>query len=83
MACEVLLSPIPSVARLSLQHLDLRQDLFLRFLDVGAQLLPVDVMLPLPNRGPCSFCRRSCKGVGPVVPNAVRFGDFARSPGFV
>eukprot|EP00972_Heterocapsa_arctica_P109692 16149891-Heterocapsa_arctica.AAC.1 len=64
MAGQVLLSSVPSVARLSLQRLDLRQDLLLGFLDGWTS----------------SFRCRVCEGVGPVVLNAVRLGDFEGSP---
>jgi hypothetical protein len=42
MAGQVLLPSVPGIARHGLQHLDLRQYIVLGFLDVGAQLLPVD-----------------------------------------
>eukprot|EP00972_Heterocapsa_arctica_P007863 1146086-Heterocapsa_arctica.AAC.1 len=70
MAGQVLLPPVPGIARLGLQHLHMRQDIFLGFLYVRAELLPVDVVLPLPDRRAGSLCRRICEGVSPVVPNA-------------
>eukprot|EP00972_Heterocapsa_arctica_P080293 11833545-Heterocapsa_arctica.AAC.1 len=70
MAGEVLLPPVPLVAWLGLNDLDLGQHFLLFLSHVSAQVLPVNIVFPLPNRGPSSLSGRICQGVRPVVPNA-------------
>eukprot|EP00972_Heterocapsa_arctica_P000963 135023-Heterocapsa_arctica.AAC.1 len=70
MSGEILLPPIPCIARLGLQDLDLGQHCLLRCLHVSAQILPVNEVFPLPDRRSGPFSGRICQGVSPVVPNA-------------